>query len=81
MSIQVIKRYIDNVIAMADCIKLKLPGRDKEDVQVTKRQYVGTIPGTSTVNATNSTTGANSTNTTTVTNIITMSKGVKAKLS
>ena len=51
------KGHIDNVIATANCIKLKLPGLDERDDQLTKRQYVYTTAAASTcaINTTSST--------------------------
>ena len=39
--------HISNFIAMANCIKLKLPGLDARDVLLTKRQYGNTTAASS----------------------------------
>ena len=62
--------YQKDMSAMANCIKLKLPGLDKSDVQLTKKQWINTTAASSTITAITSII-----NTTTVTANITVPKG------
>ena len=77
-----LKWFIGNVIAMVNCIKLKLLWLDKRVAQITKRQYVNATAATCTspiaLYATTSTTNAS---THTVTAITTMPKDRKVKFS
>ena len=43
------KRYISNVISMANHVRLKLPGLDERNVLLTKRQYINTSTNSSIV--------------------------------
>ena len=64
-----------NAIAMAKCIKLKLLGLFKRNVQLTKRQYVNTTSATTTTTITINTTNSN-TNITAVITITIIPKGM-----
>ena len=62
------KGHTSNVIAMANCIMLKLPGLHEKYVQLTKSQYINARAATRTTAITINATTSN-TNTTTVTTI------------
>ena len=64
---------------MASCIKLKLPGLDEQDVQLTKKQCINTTDATSNSAIAIITTTINAA--TTVTTINTMPKGMKVQFS
>ena len=72
--------HINNIIAMAYSVKLKLSGLDKGDVQLTKRQHMHATIATTVSTTTNpSTTTISDPITTTVTTIT--AKSMKEKIS
>ena len=78
MKYRLSKEHISSVIAMAICIKLKLPGLNEKDVLLTQRQYVSRTAATSSTSIAINTITSNS-NTTTVTSATVMLKGMKRK--